>query len=181
MALTPYAPAATISGMRIVAGMAGFMLSLLLKGRQVMKHTLLTLFVSVLLCSAGGATAGSDDPTVTGYWEGDGRAMYVDGTQAAIIFISAVLFQDDDFFHGFAHFEVLIGDSTEPVSQEGQMSGHLKGNAVKGLMGGCFTVAPDCIGAAVLDGKLAGNKLSGTVVDFSDGSTAALTLHRIAE
>ena len=64
--------------------------------------------------------------------------------------------------------------------QAGQLSGHISGNAIKGVMGGCFAEAPNCIGAGIFDGKLSGNKLTGTVVDLSDGSTSAITLHRVA-
>jgi len=174
------APAATSSGLQIVAVKAGFSFGLI-KGRENMKRTFLTLLTSALLCIPGVTIAGSDEPTTEGFWVGDGRAMYVDGTQATISSISALLFQDEKYFHGFAQFEVWIGDATQPVIQEGQISGHLSGNAIKGVMGGCFGVAPDCLGAAVLEGKLAGDKLTGTVVDFSDGSTSTLTLHRMAD
>ena len=63
-----------------------------------MKRTLLTLLASALLCIPGITVADSDEPTTEGYWEGNGRAMYVDGTQATISFIGALLFQDEKFF-----------------------------------------------------------------------------------
>jgi len=166
--------------MHVFALKAGFIFALM-NGRESMKRALLTLLASALLCIPGITVADSDEPTIEGYWEGDGRAMYVDGTQATIGFIGASLFEDEKYFHGFAQFAVWIGDATEPIIQEGQMSGHLSGNAVKGVMGFCFGDAPDCVGAAVLEGKLAGDKLTGTVVDFSDGSTSTLTLRRMAD
>jgi hypothetical protein len=61
------------------------------------------------------------------------------------------------------------------------MSGHLRGNKVKGLLGGCFGDAPNCVGAGVFEGKLSGNRLTGTVLDLSDGSTSVITLYRVAD
>ena len=65
--------------------------------------------------------------------------------------------------------------------QLGQMSAHISGNKLKGVLGGCLSEAPDCLGAAVFEGKLSGNMLRGTVMDLSDGSTSVITLHRMAD
>ena len=137
------------------------------------------LLAAVFLLSAGAAVAGKGGPLVSGAWEGNGLAIYPDGTIAEITHVAAFLFQDGNFMHGGAEFTVVIGES-DPVINEGQMSGHIKGNAVKGVLGGCFAEAPNCIGAAVFEGKLSGNKLTGTVLDLSDGSTSVITLYRNA-
>ena len=92
--------------------------------------------------------------------------------------MQVLLHQDGSFIYGGAEFTVIIGDN-EPMMQEGQMSGHISGNAIKGLMGGCLAEAPNCIGIGVFDGKFSGNRLSGTVIDLSDGSTSVITLHRM--
>jgi len=137
------------------------------------------LVAAVLLLAAGAAVAGKGGPIASGFWEGSGQAVYPDGTIAEIILVEALLSQDGNFIHGGAEFTVIIGDN-DPVTQEGQMSGHISGNAVTGVLGGCFAEAPNCIGAGIFEGKLSGNKLRGTVVDLSDGSTSVITLHRLA-
>ena len=135
------------------------------------------LLAAVFLLSAGAAVAGKGGPIVSGAWEGTGLAIYPDGTIAEIVHVGALLFQDGNFIYGEAKFAVIIGED-DPVTNAGQMSGHISGNAVKGLLGGCFAEAPNCIGAGVFEGKLSGNKLTGTVLDLSDGSTSVITLYR---
>jgi hypothetical protein len=142
-----------------------------------MKFRFLTILVASLLLAAGSAAAGNGGPSISGTWVGDGEAMYVDGTSATIVMVAAELEQDGNFFYGVGQFDVEIGGQL--ISQFGQMSGYISGNAVKGIMGGCFTLPPDCAGAAVLEGKLSGNKMTGTVVDFSDGSVSYVTMHRM--
>ena len=128
---------------------------------------------------AGTVVAGKGGPIASGYWEGSGQAMYPDGTSAEITLVQTLLTQEGNFIFGEAEFTVIVGEN-EPAIQAGQMSGHISGNDIMGLLGGCFTEAPDCIGAGVFEGKLSGNKLIGTVIDLGDGSTSVITLHRIA-
>jgi len=137
------------------------------------------LLIAFFLLSAGAAVAGKGGPIVTGAWEGSGQAIYPDGTIAEIILVEAFLVQDGNFIHGGAVFTVIIGEN-DPVANEGQLSGHISGNALKGLLGGCFADAPNCIGAGVFEGKISGNRLTGTVLDLSDGSTSVITLYRNA-
>jgi len=127
------------------------------------------------------AVAGNGGPIVAGLWEGTGQAMYMDGTTAEITLVMADLYQEADFVYGVAQFTVIVGDSTVPETQTGQMSAHIQGNAIKGVLGGCVTTAPDCVGAAIFEGRITGNKLHGTVVDLSDGSTAVVTLNRMSD
>ena len=135
------------------------------------------LVAAVFLLAAGSAVAGKGGPIITGVWAGSGQAMYVDGTSAEIVSVYAELIQEGNFFSGFAVFEVTVGGT-----QFAQMSGHISGNAVTGVLGVCEGPAPDyCFGAAILEGKLSGNKLSGTIVDLSDGSTSVITLHRLTD
>jgi len=143
-----------------------------------MKHKFLSLLALSFLFVAGTALAGKGGPIISGHWEGVGQAMYVDGTPAEITFVSADLSQEGNFFSGLAVFDVTVGGEVQPT-QIAQMSGHISGNAIKGVLGGCFTTAPDCLGAAILEGKLSGNKLKGTVVDLSDGSTSIIILYRM--
>ena len=138
------------------------------------------LIAAGLLMAAGAAVAGKGGPIASGYWEGGGQAMYPDGTSAEITLVQALLTQDGNFIHGGVEFTVIVGEN-DPATQAGQLSGHISGNAIKGVLGGCFAEAPNCIGAGIFDGKLSGNKLTGTVVDLSDGSTSVITLHRIAD
>ncbi|MEE4243755.1 MAG: hypothetical protein V2I36_20015 [Desulfopila sp.] len=133
-----------------------------------------------LLLVAGGAVAGKGGPIASGYWMGDGQAIYPDGTVAEIISVAALLSQDGNFIYGGAEFHVIINDG-DPVVQQGQISAHISGNQLKGVMGGCLTVAPDCLGVGVIEGKLSGNMLRGTVMDLSDGSTSVITLHRMVD
>ena len=140
-----------------------------------MKYALRLVLAVAFLMTAATAVAGKGGPNVEGYWVGAGQAMYPDGLSVEILEVQAWLFQDGKFFYGDAMF--TVEGAPEPLG--GQMSGHIKGNAVTGLMGVCWTEAPDCEGFGVFEGKLSGNKLSGTVVDFSDGSTSYLTLHRV--
>ena len=138
------------------------------------------LIAAGLLMAAGAVVAGKGGQIASGYWEGAGQAMYPDGTSAEITLVQALLTQDGNFIYGGAEFTVIVGENV-PAMQAGQLSGHISGNAIKGVMGGCFAEAPNCIGAGIFDGKLSGNKLTGTVVDLSDGSTSVITLHRIAD
>jgi len=141
-----------------------------------MKYKLLAILALGFLTVAGAAVAGKGGPIITGVWAGTGQAMYVNGTSADIVSVYAELIQEGKFFSGFAVFEVTVGGT-----QEAQMSGHISGNSIKGIMGFCPGPAPECFGAAILEGKLSGNKLTGTVVDFSDGSTSVITLHRLTD
>ena len=141
-----------------------------------MKYKLLAILALGFLTVAGAAVAGKGGPIITGVWAGTGQAMYVNGTSADIVSVYAELIQEGKFFSGFAVFEVTVGGT-----QEAQMSGHISGNSIKGIMGFCPGAAPECFGAAILEGKLSGNKLTGTVVDFSDGSTSVITLHRLTD
>lgn len=142
---------------------------------------LLRVLVAIgFLMVAGAAIAGKGGPLATGYWEGSGQAVYPDGTIAEITLVQVLLSQNGNFIHGEAGLSVIIGEN-DPMVQEGQMSGSISGNVLKGVMGGCFAEAPNCIGAGIFEGKLSGNKLRGTVVDLSDGSTLVITLHRLAD
>jgi hypothetical protein len=99
---------------------------------------------------------------------------------ADITSVDAYLTQNGKFLSGYASFQVEI-DGDELDLQEGQMSGHISGNAISGVLGGCDPYAPYCAGAAVFEGKLSGNKLTGTVTDLSDGSTSMIILYRMPE
>jgi len=124
--------------------------------------------------------SGGDGQVVAGHWEGTGQAMYMDGTTAEITLVTADINVEGDFVYGTAVFTVIVGDSVTPVQQAGQISGHIQGNAIKGILGGCTGPAPACAGAGIFDGKVTGNELFGTTVDLSDGSTSTLTLQRIS-
>ena len=139
-----------------------------------------TLVAVSFLLIAGTTFAGEGGPIVSGYWEGNGQAIYPDGTSADITFVQAFLTQEGSFIYGDAGFMVIIGDN-DPVEQGGQMSGHISGNKITGLLGGCLPEAPACVGAGVFEGKICGNKLSGTIMDMSDGSTSVVTLHRMVD
>ena len=142
---------------------------------------LLRILVAIaFLMAAGAGIAGQGGPDASGYWVGSGQAIYPDGTLAEITLVQVLLTQDGNFIHGGAEFTVIIGEN-EPMVQEGQMSGNISGNAINGVMGGCFAPAPSCVGVGVFEGKFSGNKLRGTVVDLSDGSTSVVTLHRMSD
>jgi hypothetical protein len=140
-------------------------------------RVLKVLLAVILLLAAGSIAAGKGGPLASGYWDGSGHAIYPDGTIVEITRVEAVLFQDGNFIYGNAGF--TIEGVADP--QLAQMSGRMNGNALKGVMGGCFDAAPDCVGAGIIEGKLSGNMLRGTVMDLSDGSTTVITLHRIAD
>ena len=138
------------------------------------------LVAAGLLLAASIAIAGKGGPIASGAWDGQGQAIYPDGTIADITLVEAFLGQDGNFISGYASFQVEInGEALEP--QEGQMSGYISGNSISGVLGGCMPYAPFCQGAAVFDGKLSGNKLTGTVRDLSDGSTSVITLYRMPD
>ena len=142
---------------------------------------LLRLFIAVIfLMVAGVALAGKGGPVVSGYWEGYGQAMYPDGTIVEIALVEALLVQEGNFIYGGAEFTVIIDDISMPP-QAAQMSGHISGNEIKGLLGGCISEAPDCLGSGVFEGKLCGNKMTGTIMDLGDGSTSVVTLHRMPD
>jgi len=141
-----------------------------------MKFQIFFSFVLSLLLASASALAQMTGPTIAGAWEGNGEAMYLDGTTAEIVSVTAQLTQEGSFFYGVAEFEVLIGVAT--VSQQGQFSGYLRGGYVKGVLGGCVQQAPACAGAATFEGRLSGPWLTGTVTDLSDGSISSVTLYR---
>lgn len=141
-------------------------------------------FVAVLALSilgAAGAVAAKGGPIVAGFWAGAGQAIYMDGTIAEIAVDRVDISQVGNFVYGDSQFTVTLGDGP-PQTLLGQLSGYIQGNALKGTFGGCAPDgAPDCVGAAIFDGKISGNRLSGTVVDLSDGSTGVITLYRMAD
>ena len=138
------------------------------------------LMAVCFLMTASVAVAGKGGSIASGFWEGSGQAMYPDGTSAEITLIQALLTQEGNFIYGGAEFTVIVGEN-DPSTQPGQISGHISGNDLTGVMGGCFADAPDCIGAGIFEGKLSGNKLTGTVTDLSDGSTSVITLYRLTD
>lgn len=125
------------------------------------------------------AVAGPGGINIAGTWVGTGKAMYVDGTTATITIDPASISQEDGFVYGVVSLTYEIGGVT--TSQQGQVSGHIQGNNLKGIFGFCQTVAPDCKGVSILDGKITGKSMSGIVTDLNDGSVSVITLKRIAE
>jgi hypothetical protein len=131
----------------------------------------LSLFIGTSAVARGGIN-------IAGTWVGEGKAMYVDGTTATIKIDPVSISQENDFVYGTVSLTYEIGGVT--TSQGGQISGHIQGNALTGILGGCAGAAPNCQGASILDGKITGNRMSGTVTDLSDGSVSAITLKRMA-
>lgn len=121
--------------------------------------------------------SGGDGLVAAGQYVGTGQGIYMDGTTSEITDVTSNVSQDGNFIYGTAAFTVRVGVN-DPVMQGGQLSGHIQGDAIKGLFGGCTGPAPDCVGAAIFDGKLTGSELFVTVVDLRDGSTFTLTLQR---
>ena len=144
-----------------------------------MKRKLLAVLALSLL-GAAGAFAGKGGPIIDGFWEGSGQAIYMDGTVAEIVVDFVSISQEGNFVYGDSQFTVTIGDG-DPQQLPGQLSGYIHGNVLKGTFGFCITVAPDCVGAAIFEGKISGSTVSGTVIDLSDGSTGVVTLHRMAD
>ena len=119
--------------------------------------------------------SGGDGQVAAGLWQGTGQGIYADGTTAEIV-VTVDLYAVSDFVYGTAGFTVDVDGSA--IEQAGQISGHIQGNAINGIFGGCMTVAPDCAGGAIFEGKVTGDELNGSVVDLNDGSTITLTLQR---
>ena len=144
-----------------------------------MKRKLVAVLALTIL-GAAGAFAGKSGPIVAGFWAGSGHAIYMDGTVAEIAVDFVSIYQEGNFVYGTSQFTVKVGDG-DPQTLPGQLSGYIEGNTLKGTFGFCMTVAPDCVGAAIFEGKIAGNRLGGTVIDLSDGSTGVVRLHRMAD
>lgn len=144
-----------------------------------MKRKLIAVLALSIL-GAAVAFAGKGGPIVAGLWAGSGQAIYMDGTVADIAVDRVSVYQEGNFVYGDSQFTVTIG-AGDPQTLPGQLSGYIHGNVLKGTFGFCITVAPDCVGAAIFEGKISGNTLSGTVIDLSDGSTGVVTLHRMAD
>lgn len=142
-----------------------------------MKFKLLSILAIALLIVFAPAYAGKGGPIAEGLWLGAGHAVYPDGTIAEITRVEALLSQDGNFIYGYAEFDVTI-DGYQMDTQVGQMSGHLMGNKITGVLGGCEEPAPACGGAGTFDGKLSGNRMTGTMLDLSDGSTSYIVLRR---
>ena len=139
-------------------------------------RTIFTLALSLLIGTSAVAGGGVN---IAGTWVGTGKAMYVDGTTATITINPASISQEDGFVYGVVSLTYEIGGVT--TSQAGQVSGHIQGNVLRGIFGGCAGAAPNCQGASILDGKITGNTMSGTVTDLSDGSVSVITLKRMAQ
>ena len=142
------------------------------------------LFMLVLsLFIATGAVAGKGGKNIAGSWEGSGTAMYVDGTTADIDVGPISISQDGAFVWGTVSLSYTVHNPTGDIPVEisdGKVSGHIQGNVLKGILGFCQTVAPDCVGLSILDGKITGKgkKIEGTVTDLSDGSVSVITIQR---
>ena len=143
-----------------------------------MKRKLFALLALSILAAAAFAAKGG--PIISGVWVGSGQAIYMDGTTAEIVVDLVSIYQEGNFIYGDSQFTVTVGDG-DPQTLPGQLSGYIQGNALKGIFGGCITEAPNCVGAAIFEGKISGNTLIGTVIDLSDGSTSAVTLYRMAD
>ncbi len=144
-----------------------------------MKYHYPIICALALMLATGSVIADKGGREITGYWTGNGMAMYVDGTTAEITSVEADLIQDGQFIYGIASFDVLVGDATEPETQQGQISAYLDGKTIKGVLGGCITEAPDCVGAGTFEGSLRGGTMRGVVVDLSDGSTSVVEMVRV--
>ena len=145
-----------------------------------MKIRLLSM-LALSLFIATGAVAGKGGKNIAGMWEGTGQAMYMDGTTAEITVDSASIYQEGEFVYGDVSLTYVIGGNS--TSQLGQVSGHIQGNVLTGIFGGCQGPAPDCKGVSILDGKITGKgkKISGTVTDLNDGSVSVITLKRMSQ
>ena len=143
-----------------------------------MKYHYPIICAAALMLAAGSAIAGKGGRDVSGYWTGSGQAMYVDGTTASITSVDAELQQDGQFVYGLASFDVLVGDATEPDTQQGMISAFFDGKTIKGVLGGCIAEAPDCFGAGIFEGSLRGGTMRGVVIDLSDGSTSGVEMER---
>ncbi len=127
------------------------------------------------------AFAGKGGPTVAGMWTGNGQAIYMYGTIVDIEVNEASLYQKGKFVYGDTQITIKIDDEVV-ATQSGNMSGFIQGNTIKGTFGGCdSTIPPVCAGAAILEGKITGKTLSGTVIDLSDGSTGMITLKKVSD
>jgi hypothetical protein len=142
-----------------------------------MKFKLLSILAIALLIVFAPAYAGKCGPIAEGLWQGAGHAIYPDGTIAEITRVEALLSQDGNFIYGYAEFDVTI-DGLQMDTQQGQMSAHMMGNKITGVLGGCLGPAPECLGAGTFEGKLSGNRMTGTMLDLSDGSTSFIVLRR---
>jgi hypothetical protein len=143
------------------------------------------LFMLVLsLFIATGAVAGKGGKNIAGSWEGSGTAMYVDGTTADIDVGPISISQDGAFVWGTVSLSYTVHNPTGDIPVEisdGKVSGHIQGNVLTGVFGGCAPEgAPACQGASILDGKITGKgkKIEGTVTDLSDGSVSVITIQR---
>jgi len=148
-----------------------------------MKYKVLAMLaLSLFIVTSAVAGKGEGGPNIAGMWEGTGQAMYMDGTTAVFTVDFASIYQEGKFVYGDIQITTIVGEN-DPVTQPGQVSGHIQGNVLKGTFGGCLTVAPDCFGVSTLEGKITGKnkKISGTVIDLSDGSTGVVTMTRMTE
>lgn len=137
------------------------------------------IFIIALWFVIGTSAVAGGAINIAGTWVGEGKAMYVDGTTATITIDPVSISQENDFVYGVVSLTYEIGGVT--TSQAGQVSGHIQGNVLTGIFGGCAGAAPNCQGASILDGKITGNSMSGTVTDLSDGSVSSITLKRMAQ
>jgi hypothetical protein len=151
-----------------------------------MKFRLLSMLILSLFIATG-AVAGKGGKNIAGTWEGTGEAMYVDGTTADITVGPVVITQEDKFVYGTVDLAYTVhqdaGDIEVTLPEPGKISGYIKGNVLTGVFGGCSAEAPACQGASILNGKITGKgkKITGTVVDLSDGSVSVITLQRMSQ
>jgi hypothetical protein len=132
------------------------------KEEDVMKKVILFCLISFIFL-VNSAMAGPAN--IAGVWTGDGEAILPNGDICYVNPIEGTVFQKGTLIYGTFDFTVESGNCPggSGISFTGNISA---GNQIKAVLS-----VEDFGGIGVLDAKLMGKKISGVLVDFSDGST----------
>lgn len=127
-----------------------------------------------LLLSSGLAVAAG----LGGNWSGTADAIYPDGTVVAGINFDGVVNQDPSWkglFQGNFTFTIpSVGATT------GLVTGFIGADGeFSGLLSVVLAEGEPPVAVAVVEGKLAGNRITATTRDFSDGTTSVLWASRV--
>ena len=132
-----------------------------------MKKILLAVLF-LLSISLGGAFAGA--PSLVGAWQGEGSAIFPDGTVADLLITADIQVQNGGLVSG----SFLFTFAEDPSTQfEADFTGYI--DKAKNLKGVLSTVG---LGTGVADAKWNGKTIEGVAMDLVDLSTTYFSVHK---
>ncbi|MBC8317696.1 MAG: hypothetical protein H8E41_07295 [Desulfobulbaceae bacterium] len=132
-----------------------------------MKKGILVTFIlfSFLVGNAFGGT-----PNIVGEWNGEGSAIFPDGTVIELNIYGEILAQHNGLATGYFLFSFAENPAIE---FQADFTGYIdKSNNLKGVM------SSEGYGTGIADAKWSGNKIEGVALDLGDLSTTHFTVFK---